>query len=103
MPFCLREDGKVLTPALQKEFEKVQIDFGSGLGLAGNIHGNGAKAKKAGVLPDKHKKLLDTLEDHLKDRVRRSSATSARANTCNILRNIRKLQTHPRVFPHVAS
>ena len=80
MPVCLREDGKVLTPALQKEFEKAQVDLGSGLRLAGKIHDNGAKAKKAGVLPDKHHKPLETLEDQLKDRVRRASATSARAN-----------------------
>lgn len=81
---CLREDGQVLTPALQKEFEKVQIDLGSGLRLAGKIHDNGTKAKKHGALPEKHNKLLDTLEEHLKDRAHSAYATFARANTCEV-------------------
>jgi hypothetical protein len=102
VPVCLREDGKVLTPALQKEFEKVQVDLGSGLRLAGKIHDTGANARKAGVLTDKHKKLLDSLEDQLKDSARRAYATSARANTCQFVRNTRQLKTHSRIFPHVA-
>jgi hypothetical protein len=61
VPVCLREDGKVLTPALQKEFEKVQVDLGSGLPLGGKIHDNGVKAKKAGVLPDNTQEALGFL------------------------------------------